>query len=45
MSCNASKGAKELAEWLESSYCKKRGISKHTVAEIVKQALSNPQSL
>jgi len=38
-SCNASKGAKHLAIWLESDYCKKRGITKDTVAEVVKRAL------
>jgi hypothetical protein len=38
-SCNASKGAKKLSDWLESKYCKKRGINKDTVAEVVRQAL------
>jgi len=37
--CNSSKGAKILAEWIESSYCRKRGINKDTVAEVVRQAL------
>jgi len=37
--CNSSKGTKKLAVWLESSYCKRRGINKDTVAEIVKVAL------
>jgi hypothetical protein len=37
--CNSSKGTKQLSEWLQSSYCKKRGISKATVAEVVKEAL------
>jgi hypothetical protein len=36
---NSSKGTKKLADWLQSSYCKKRGISKDTVAEVVKEAL------
>ena len=40
MSCNASKGAKLLSDWLNSSYCKKRNITKDTVASIVKMALS-----
>jgi hypothetical protein len=39
VACNSSKGTKTLPEWLQSSYCKKRGISKDTVAEIVKEAL------
>ena len=38
-SCNASKGTKSLSDWMKSNYCKKRGINKDTVAEIVKQAL------
>ena len=39
VACNSSKGTKKLVDWLQSSYCKKRGISKDTVAEIVKEAL------
>ncbi len=39
VSCNASKGAKKLSDWLQSSYCKKRGITKDTVADIVKRTL------
>jgi len=39
VACNSSKGAKTLAEWIESSYCKKRGIGKDTVAEVVRLAL------
>jgi hypothetical protein len=38
-SCNVSKGAKELSEWFQSAYCKRRGISKDTIADIVKEAL------
>ncbi len=38
-SCNSSKGTKPLVEWFDSDYCKKRGISKDTVTEIVKKAL------
>ena len=37
--CNSSKGTKDLSDWMASTYCKKRGINKDTVAEIVKQAL------
>jgi hypothetical protein len=43
--CNSSKGTKTLAVWLESAYCKKRGISKETVADVVKRALASPPSL
>jgi 5-methylcytosine-specific restriction endonuclease McrA len=39
-SCNSSKGAKILSVWLESAYCKKRGINKDTVAEVVMRALA-----
>lgn len=38
--CNASKGQKDLEVWLQSAYCLKRGIRKHNVAPIVKDALS-----
>jgi hypothetical protein len=37
--CNASKGSKKLSHWMGSSYCKSHGISKDTVAEIVRIAL------
>lgn len=40
-SCNASKGAKQLEEWLEAKYCKTKRISKETVANVVKDALDN----
>ena len=39
VACNSSKGAKTLSDWIQSNYCKKRGINKDTVAEIVKEAL------
>ena len=42
-SCNSSKGTKDLADWLKSSYCQKRGINKDTVAEVVKNALRKTQ--
>ena len=38
-SCNASKGAKPIVDWLESDYCKTKGISVKTVAQVVKNAL------
>jgi len=38
-SCNASKGTKQLSDWLESDYCRERGITKDTVAEVVKKTL------
>jgi 5-methylcytosine-specific restriction endonuclease McrA len=39
-SCNSSKGAKLLSIWLDSPYCKKRGISRDTVATVVKNAFN-----
>ena len=43
VSCNASKGNKKLSDWLESNYCKKRGITKDSVAEVVRMALLSEQ--
>ena len=40
-SCNASKGAKDLEIWLESSFCKKRGINNSTLAPVVIGYLNN----
>lgn len=40
MACNASKGAQELRGWLRSAYCKRKGITESTVAEIVRKALT-----
>ena len=37
--CNSSKGTKKLSDWIQSNYCMKHGISKDTVAEVVKAAL------
>ncbi|MHC4873764.1 MAG: HNH endonuclease [Planctomycetota bacterium] len=37
--CNASKGQKKLSEWLQSKYCKDRGITSESVAPIIKQAI------
>lgn len=39
MACNSSKGTNKLSDWIQSRYCKQRGINKDTVAEIVKKAL------
>jgi hypothetical protein len=39
VACNSSKGTKKLSDWIQSSYCKKLGINKDTVAEVVKKAL------
>ncbi len=45
VSCNASKGAKDLEDWLESSYCKKKNITSESVAEVVKSALDKKPTL
>ncbi|WP_183497075.1 HNH endonuclease [Neolewinella aquimaris] len=42
ISCNASKGAKRLEDWLKSDYCRKRGITEDSVAGVVKRAIMNP---
>jgi hypothetical protein len=44
-SCNSSKGSKPVAVWFESPYCKVRGISRDSVADVVRRALENPTSL
>lgn len=44
-SCNASKGAKDLAVWLKSMYCLRRGITPETIAAVAKSALVNPPSV
>jgi len=41
--CNSSKGQKKLSDWLQSKYCKDRGITPETVAPIVKEAIKNGQ--
>jgi hypothetical protein len=43
VSCNASKGTKDLANWLQSSYCQKRGITANTIAAVVKPLLCSPR--
>jgi len=45
VSCNASKGNKKLSDWLKSEYCKERGITKDSVAEIVRRALVSPPNI
>jgi hypothetical protein len=42
VACNASKGTKRLSDWLESEYCRKRGITRDTVAEVVRRRLAIP---
>jgi transcription initiation factor TFIIIB Brf1 subunit/transcription initiation factor TFIIB len=44
-SCNASKGSKLLSDWLDSKYCKTKGITSSSVAQVVKDALINSPSI
>ena len=44
MSCNASKGAKELMVWLQSAYCAQKGIGDTTVAQVVRDAVASSKS-
>lgn len=37
--CNASKGTMNLVDWLESRYCRTRGITRESVASVVRSAL------
>lgn len=41
VSCNASKGAKELEVWMNSNYCLRKNINIETVADVIKKALQN----
>ena len=41
--CNASKGQKQVSIWLQSTYCKERGITHEAVAPIIKHAIANGQ--
>jgi len=45
MSCNASKGSKLLEDWLESDYCKRKGITIDSVELVVNNAIKNPPIL
>ncbi len=40
-SCNSSKGIKTFMKWLDTEYCKKKRISKESVARIVKESMEN----
>lgn len=39
-SCNASKGSKRLEDWLNRKYCITKGITKESVAIVVKEYLN-----
>ena len=42
--CNASKGTKNLVDWLESMYCRTRGITRASVAVVIRSALVSSAS-
>lgn len=42
ISCNASKGAKLVEDWLKSEYCKRKKITIDTVAPVIIEAIVNP---
>ena len=44
VACNSSKGTKRLSDWLESEYCRRRGVTRDSVAQIVQRALAVPQN-
>ncbi|WP_028377269.1 HNH endonuclease [Leeuwenhoekiella sp. MAR_2009_132] len=39
ISCNASKGAHKLEEWLTGKYCLSKSINENTVAEVVQNVI------
>ena len=41
VSCNASKGGKSLAKWLQSAYCQSRGITIDSIAQVARRALDS----
>lgn len=45
MSCNSSKGAKQILDWFESSYCKKNGINKDSVSDVVRKVVLKEEKL
>ncbi len=42
MSCNASKGAKDLLDWFKTEYCKSKNINAESVAKVVREAIDCP---
>ncbi|WP_298496956.1 HNH endonuclease [uncultured Algibacter sp.] len=45
ISCNASKGAKLIEDWLQSEYCKRKNITIDNIATVVKEAIANPPKI
>jgi hypothetical protein len=44
-SCNASKGTKQLEEWLKSKYCITKGITIESMASVVKKHIPSGAGL
>jgi hypothetical protein len=42
--CNASKGTKSLIVWLESKYCRIRGTTRDSVADVARAVLESTES-
>jgi hypothetical protein len=42
--CNTSKGAKKIAKWFESEYCKRKNINERTVLPVVRNWLRDRRS-
>ena len=42
-SCNASKGAKNLSDWLNTKYCLDKNINAETVSPVIQLAIQNGQ--
>jgi hypothetical protein len=40
-SCNASKGTKDLRKWLDTDFCKLKGITSDSVASVVQDHLAS----
>ena len=45
ISCNASKGAKLIEDWLQSEYCKRKNITIDNIATVVIEAIANPPKI
>ena len=43
--CNASKGQRDVADWLSGTYCVAKSITAETVAPIVRRALQRRRTL
>ena len=44
VSCNSSKGTKNLSNWLTSKYCETNGITRESIASVARAALESHSS-